>query len=326
MGSKEAFHEIMQDLLRVREELGRFPTRSQYLKHGKFSQNDICKNYGSWMLFVQAAGLQYSIKGKRDQEEIREEAYNKLQEEIFEKKKQNNRLVTSKLMVLSDLHAPVNHPDAIEFIIQLKRKFNPDLVCSVGDEVDLAAFSYHEKEPMMPSAGYELEQAIKILQPLYKEIPVMYLAESNHGSLVYRKAKTAGLPNRVIKSYREILSAPVGWEWRFEIQVEFPNGSKCVIHHSYGANALLAAQRRGVSTITGHHHTQQAISFWKNLDHTHFAAVIGCFVDETSMAMSYSKNNVGRPLLGCLVVDEGNPKLVRMNLDKFGRWDGKILL
>lgn len=327
MAGKQTAHEIIQDIERVRQELGRFPSRDEYQKHGKFAKRSIVEHFGSWTRMLLASGMQYSQKGKRDKQEIRKEAFDHLKKEIEEKRSiPKIPLISSKMLVLGDLHAPVHHPDAIDFIIELKRMFGPDLVCSVGDEIDLGAFSYHEKEPCMPSPGHELEQAIEALKPLYKEIPRMIIAESNHGSLVHRKAKTAGLPNRVLKSYREILEAPIGWEWRFEIQVQFSDGEKCIIHHSYGSNALLAAQRRGVSTITGHTHTQQSISFWQNLDKTYFAMVTGCLVDETSMAMSYGKNNVGRPLLGCGIVENGQPKIVRMILDKHGRWTGKIYL
>jgi predicted phosphodiesterase len=326
MAAKQEAHELLQDLERVSRELNRIPNRVEYQKLGKFPTQAILDVFGSYQLMLKAAGLSHT-RGKVTEQEKRTQAFEHLKKEITEKKiQQSMPLIASKLMVLSDLHSPVNHPDAIDFIIELKRQFKPDLVCSVGDEVDLGAFSYHEKDPSLPSPGHELEQAIEILRPLYKEIPRMIIAESNHGSLIHRKAKTAGLPVRVLKSYREVLDAPEGWEWRFEIQVQFPDGDKCLIHHSYGSNALLAAQRRGVSTITGHTHTQQSISFWQNLDKTYFAMVVGCLVDETSMAMSYSKNNVGRPLLGCGVVESGQPKIARMILDKFGRWVGKIFL
>lgn len=323
--SKKLAHAIVSDYLHISKELGRPPSQEYYLQHGIYSKRNIDSAFGGWTQLIQAAG--YQIPAKRlDEQEIRKQTHLHLIKEIDERKKLNIPLVSNRTLIISDMHIPVQHQDAIDFIIALNREFKPDLVCSVGDEIDLGAFSYHEKEPGLPSAGHELELAIRTLQPIYKEFPRMIIAESNHGSLIWRKAKTAGLPSRVIKSYRDVIEAPIGWEWRFEIQVQDYTGDKFIIHHSYGSNALLAAQRRGVSTITGHCHTQQSISYWQNLDKTYFAAVTGCLVDEMSLAMSYGKNNVGRPLLGCCVVENGQPKIVRMILDKFGRWVGKIFL
>ena len=75
------------------------------------------------------------------------------------------------ILVISDFHAPYNHPDAIAFLRACKKKFKPtDIVC-IGDETDFHAMSFHDSDPDLPSAGDELKQAIVELKKLYKMFP-----------------------------------------------------------------------------------------------------------------------------------------------------------
>ena len=40
------------------------------------------------------------------------------------------------VLVISDLHIPYHHPDAFKFLAALKKKYKPDLVVNIGDEID----------------------------------------------------------------------------------------------------------------------------------------------------------------------------------------------
>ena len=89
----------------------------------------------------------------------------------------------SRILVISDLHAPYNNPHAIEFLAGLKEKYSATRIISVGDEVDKMAMSYHESNPDLPSAGHELIEAQKVIKELHKLFPEMDILESNHGCL-----------------------------------------------------------------------------------------------------------------------------------------------
>jgi hypothetical protein len=228
------------------------------------------------------------------------------------------------ILVISDLHCPYNHPDTVRFLAALKKKYGPfDYVVSSGDEVDYHAMSFHDSDPDLDSAGKELEKAIEELKPIYKLFPKTTVLESNHGSLVLRKALANGMPRKLFKSYRDILEAPRGWNWTFDLTLKTPLG-KVYFHHSKGVNAKKNSQAMGMSFVQGHHHEQMDIQLWGNPNALLFGMTVGCLVDAKALAMAYNKNNLKRPVIGCGLIKNGIPQLVPMVLNKKGRWIGRL--
>lgn len=227
------------------------------------------------------------------------------------------------ILCIGDLHAPYMHPDAVSFLSKVKKKFKPTSVIFMGDEVDAHATSYHEHDPDLPSAGEELKLAIKQLAPLYKMFPKATILESNHGSLVYRKALTAGLPSAVIKGYREILSAPDGWVWKFDHIQKTPLGD-IYFHHGKASQHKKLSQNMGLSALQGHYHCEFYISYWSSPKALYWDANAGCLVDHKSRAFAYGKLALQKPIVGCIVIIDGIPQLIPMVLKKNGRWIGKL--
>ena len=64
MGNKGLAHEIIQDYARVKQELGRHPTRDEYLKNGKYTRKVIDECFGNWTVFLHASGIKYSQNDK----------------------------------------------------------------------------------------------------------------------------------------------------------------------------------------------------------------------------------------------------------------------
>lgn len=226
------------------------------------------------------------------------------------------------ILIISDLHAPYQHPDAYAFLRAVKKKYRPTQVILTGDEVDYHAISFHDADPDLPSAGDELKQAITFLKTLYKLFPVATVLESNHGSLVYRKALAGGLPLAVFKSYNEVLQAPKGWTWVNDVILDTPLG-KVYGHHSRG-KALKTAQMYGMSHFCGHHHESFDLQFWSTPEKLMFGMTTGCLVDRKSLALAYNKVNLKRPIIGLALIVDGVPVLVPMLLDRVGRWIGKL--
>jgi hypothetical protein len=318
---------ILADLRRCELKLGRFPTRDGYLDdpEAKFNKHDVVEVFGSWTKMLILEGIQYSKIGKRDKQELRGRYYENLLKEVdlFRSLPVIYRPATA-LLVIGDGHAPYMHQDYFEFCYALSREYNTDRSCWVGDEVDNHAISFHDKDPDLLSAGPELEAAIRQLEPFYKAFSRMDIAESNHGSLVYRKGKHHGLPRQVLKSYHEMLGAPPDWRWHFKIVVPLSNGTEVDIHHSYGANVLSQSKKRGRSLIQGHHHTEAGVQWWGNDIQEYFAAFSGCGIDDVKFAFAYNKNQVERPRLGALVVLNGIAHFKPMLLDKNNRWIGRV--
>lgn len=227
------------------------------------------------------------------------------------------------ILVIGDLHAPYMHADAVKFLAAVKKVFSPTDVIQIGDEIDGHSLSFHEHDPDLPAPKDELEQARKTLKPLFKLFPKVRVLESNHGSLVYRRAKANGIPLEALKSYREIIKAPKGWTWHFDLIVKTALG-EVYFHHGKSGGVGVLSKNMGMSAVQGHFHTKFYVSYWSSPRALNWDANCGCLADSKSMAMAYGKNLLNRPIVGCLIIQNGIPIPIPMVLAKNGRWTGRI--
>lgn len=227
------------------------------------------------------------------------------------------------ILVLSDMHWPYAHPDTVKFLTAIKRKYKPTDVVCIGDEVDFHDSSFHDSDPDLDSAGIELEKAIKGLRPIYKLFPKCTVVESNHGSMVMRKAKVAKIPRKAIKSYNDILDAPQGWRWVFDVTLQTPLGPVYFCHGKSAAAGRLASQY-GMSVVQGHYHEKAQIHYISTPEKLMFDAHTGCLANDKSLALGYNKINPKRPIVSILIIENGIPHLIPMVLSKGGRWIGRL--
>lgn len=230
----------------------------------------------------------------------------------------------SRILLISDLHIPYHHQDAIAFLTHLKEKYNPTRVICLGDEVDGHALSFHDSDPDLPSAGDEIRQALPVIAELFKIFPKMDILESNHGSLVWRKAKVFGIPKHYIKSYNEVLGVDSGWKWSFDLTVDLPNGQKCYMHHGKTSNIIQLSQQMGMNATQGHYHETFKIDYWGNSTGLYWGMQCGCLIDDDKLAFNYNNVNIKRPIIGTGLIIDSMPVLEPMRLNKDGRWVGAI--
>jgi hypothetical protein len=238
--------------------------------------------------------------------------------------RQNIVSLDQRVLVISDFHAPYNHPDAIHFLAEIKRALKPEIIINVGDEVDGHAISFHKSDSALFNADKELEKAIDEMQKVRDLFPKMYLCESNHGSLTYRRLKAEGIPIRNLKTLQDLYECPE-WEWHHEITLETHLGKVLVVHGKSGGQYKLAMEQ-GISCIQGHFHGSLGINWFSSTTATRFNMFVGCLVDEKSLAFAYGKNIPRKPILGVgFLTDMGEPFLIRMATDNHNRWIGKLI-
>ena len=231
--------------------------------------------------------------------------------------------LSKSILVISDLHCPYQHPDAVKFLAACKKKFKPDTVVCIGDEVDFHDLSYHESNPDLDSAGTELDKAIQELKPIYKLFPKCMVLESNHGSMILRQSLTAGIPRKAIKGYNEILDAPKGWKWVDDLILKTVAGPIYFCHGKTAAAGKLASQY-GMSTVQGHFHEKAQIHYISTPERLMFDLHTGCLADDKSLALQYNKINPKRPIVSIAVILNGIPQIVPMLLSRSGRWVGSL--
>ncbi len=231
-------------------------------------------------------------------------------------KKEDNR----RILLISDMHIPYHHKDTIVFLQYLKDKYKPTRVICLGDELDKHSLSFHDSDPDLPSAGDELKLALPVIQQLKEMFPVMDILESNHGSLVYRKAHANGIPKQYLKSYNEVLGVDDNWKWHYDMVVDLPNGNRCYLHHGKSANVTKTSQTMSMCAAQGHFHECFKIEYWGNPIALYWAMQTGCLIDDKSYAFNYNNVNLKRPIIGTGLIIDSQPILEPMVLSSDGRW------
>ena len=229
-----------------------------------------------------------------------------------------------RVLVVGDLHAPYTHPDAIPFLKHIRDSYGPDMVVQVGDETDGHAISFHDSDANLDSAGVELEKAKLVLEEVHELFPNLLVCDSNHGSLIYRRAKAHGLPVQFIKKYRDILfpehGAP-GWSWADAWVLNTPLGP-VRFQHEVSGDFMLNASHERTSLVLGHEHGRFEVQYAASSSALYFGAYAGCLIDKDSMAFAYGKLHRKKPILGCMVITDGCPQLIPMLMNGEGRWVG----
>lgn len=216
------------------------------------------------------------------------------------------------VLVIPDIHAPYHHRKLLRFLKYLKKKYKPDIIIFIGDEVDGHSWSFHSHDSELPSPSDELRKAIKVLQAIYKVFPVAHILHSNHGSLLERKTKINGLPLTILKPLKELYNTPK-WSWTDRIILKTRIG-QTMIGHGMSSKELEWAKSEGMSTIEGHYHTVFRLS-WAAFGYGEIYSLhVGCLINFSSLAFAYAKANLRKPMLGAAVIHaSGEPELIRFN-------------
>lgn len=229
----------------------------------------------------------------------------------------------STVLAIPDLHTPFEHPDALAFCKAVRRAYKCDAIVCLGDEIDSHAVSDWPKNPDGFSAGHEHKRAVKALRRWFAAFPLMRLCWSNHTKRPWRVAYAAGLPKSAMKTVSEYLGAPAGWKWADEWEIDgvvYEHGDNLPGAVS-GTHAVL--KDVNYSVIFGHVHSKFSISWAYRRGVPQFAATPGCLIDPKAYAFNYFKGKHA-PIFGVAVVTNGEPNLVRMKIDRAGRWTGTL--
>ena len=168
--------------------------------------------------------------------------------------------------------------------------------------------SFHDKDSEMPSSGDELQLALPKIKELEKMFPKMDLLDSNHGSLVFRRAFKYGIPKSYLKNYNDFLQVGSGWKWHEDITLDTPLG-KVYFCHGKNADVWKFAQSLGMSAVQGHYHSSYGCKWYGNSLGLYFGLQCGCLIDPKALAFKYNKLQKARPVIGTAVIINGIPIL-----------------
>lgn len=212
----------------------------------------------------------------------------------------------STVLVVGDCHCPGMRRGYVDFLQRIRDRHGCDRVVFIGDVVDWASISYHERMPGLPAAKDEVKKARKQVTQLSKAFPKADWLIGNHDSLPERQATTAGMPSELLRDYADF------WEVCWNV---LPRFTKHVIdgviyaHGDGGKGGQMAALKQAKdnfrSTVVGHFHSQAGVFYHANQDGRIFGLSVGCGIDARKLEFDYGVKFASKPILGCGVVVNG---------------------
>ena len=204
---------------------------------------------------------------------------------------------TRNVLVVGDLHCPWDLDSYLPWVVEQYNIWNCTQTIFIGDLLDSAGYSYHEQNPDLPSAGDELNYAIKRVQRWYNEFDEVgtKVIIGNHDRMASRKMMTGGIPSAWLKSYNEVLGTP---NWEF-VERYVQDGVQYV--HGEGGTARTKCRADMMNTVQGHLHTQAYCEHYVGKRFRVFGMQVGCGINHKSYAMAYAKYGK-RPAVGVGIV------------------------
>ena len=221
------------------------------------------------------------------------------------------------VLIIGDTHAPGTLAGYPKFCERVAKEYRCTRFLHIGDCVDNAAISYHDKHPGLSSASEEYKKAKKQVAELYRRFPRLTLIIGNHDALTERQAVSAGLLPEWVKDFNDLWGTPT-WEIipRFgyiEIDgVRYEHGDA----GKTGQFAAVKTSRaRFQSVVSGHCHSEAGVWWTCNGKAKVFGMNVGTGVDHDLLQFEYGKKFTAKPVVGCGVVLGGKqPIFIPMDL------------
>lgn len=212
----------------------------------------------------------------------------------------------SRVLVIGDVHAPGMRKGYVEFLQRVADTHACNRVVCIGDLVDWASISFHEKSPSLSNAGKEFYQAQKQVAQLAKAFPKADWLIGNHDALTERQAIAVGLPSEVLRDYGDLW----GLDWKVHPRFTKLEIDGAIYSHGDGGRggqhaAMAQAKDNFKSTVIGHFHSQAGVGWWANKEFRIFGLSVGCGIDVDRLQFEYGRKFPAKPVLGCGVVLNG---------------------
>jgi len=209
------------------------------------------------------------------------------------------------VLVIPDLHAPFILDGYLDFCKYLQAKYECNVVVFLGDIIDNHYSSYHEADPDGMCAGRELQKAKDQIGDFYRAFPEALVTVGNHDAMSNRKAMSAGLSSRWVKTLDEVLDVP---NWTFDEKFIIDN---IRYSHGLGGDALSQMNKSMISNVCGHYHMKTFLNY-KTGENNHrtFAMQLGVGCDKNKYAFAYGRHFGEMQVNAGVILDNGRRPII----------------
>ena len=165
-----------------------------------------------------------------------------------------------RIVIISDLQVPFHDEKAVKSLAAFIRKWRPDDVLCVGDEIDFQTISRWSsgRDEWSGTIGRDRDTAQRVLY----ELQVSHIVRSNHTDRLYKSLSRRlpgliGLPELEYENFMGFKTLGIKFHRKpYEISPDWimVHGDEQAINHNAGLTALGAARRHGKSVVCGHTH------------------------------------------------------------------------
>lgn len=210
------------------------------------------------------------------------------------------------VLTISDLHLPYEHPDALEFILELHKYYKPDIIISMGDILDQYFFTRFAKDPLSMSYQEELGLVREKIQHWYEAFPNLLICLGNHDVRYLKRGLEMNLPSDLFKDVNDIYGVPDTWQWAPGWVIDGVRYFHGEPYSGIGAARNMLIDRP-MNQVHGHLHTRAGTTYRRTGDEAFWVLSTGCLIDLESVAFAYEAKNRERPIIGTGVIVDGIP-------------------
>lgn len=214
-----------------------------------------------------------------------------------------SRYLKDSVLIIGDTHIPFEKKGYLDFCLDIQKRCKCGTVVMIGDLIDNHAISYHEHDPNGLSPKDEMNKVDNRLKNWFKAFRDLFLCKGRHDCLVDRKGRTAGLPERCFKQFRDIWNLPKSWKDDFSWVID-----SVTYQHGTGYSGdtahMKAALNNRTSTVIGHIHSFLGGGYMANEKDKIFGMNVGCGIDRKAYAFRYGKDFKKKPIVGCGIVSD----------------------
>jgi predicted phosphodiesterase len=226
-----------------------------------------------------------------------------------------------KVVALGDVHSPWNSKEAMSFIFDNIQKIKPDIICQLGDILDLVSFSTFPKKPLHKmSARDELTEGIAIAGEMWdvlrKKCPKAKMIQilGNHCVRLNKRILEKMPELHGLVDVGNLLSFP-GVETVKDYS-DFIVIDNVAYHHGWKSKPMEHARQFEMSAVFGH--THRAWIQWEPINgKLCFDMSVGYLADPQNNALQYRETKIHKWVHGIGVIDKGIPSYIPINIAKY---------
>ena len=230
----------------------------------------------------------------------------------------------NNVLLIPDTHAPYHHKDALEFLARVNDKYNPDRVFHMGDWTDSYCFSRYPKDiEHEDTYTKEYKKVRKFTEDMLSIFPEGIAMKGNHDARLWERAKQAGVPRGLLLPYDEVIGLK-GTNWQMKYDYSFTvdaNRQQWFLAHTKTASAINCAKTLGMNVAFGHEHVKFVIESFQSVHKRLYGVSTGCLIGDNRHAFAYNRQSMVRPNRGCVMLIDGIPKLIPMDVTPGGKWN-----